>query len=246
MIRNLKVLGLVLGAVFAFSAAAASTASAVDTLTTAGQQNAIITATSHDHKFEITSTKTQVKCTTSVFSATAKNGASTITVEPTYFGTEKTTPAHAANEDCNASAPASWAIVDMNGCDYELTGHTTGKGVGTDATVWVKCPVGKEITITTNVGCTIHIHEQTPTEGGVTYINETDAGGKKVVKIKVTATGITYSAPAFACALGGIPSESNNSDYTGTAIAACFEDLKGTNHLTFVEGKQIDCEMSTS
>jgi hypothetical protein len=249
MIRNLKALGLALGAVFALGALTASSAFAVDTLTTQVSP-AIVTATGDNNKFEITSPKTAVECTTSTLAGTVKSGSSVNTFEVTYTGKLNATP-HTSTE-CTGAGLISSLTVHMNGCDYDITGNTTGKdisdsskGIVKDATIWVTCPVGKHIAITTNVGCTLTIPEHTPTEGGLTYTNET-VGGKKQVTVHETITGITYTTDGFACALGGLPSEGNNSDYTGTLVAKAFEDLGGTKHLDFTEGAQIDLESSTS
>jgi hypothetical protein len=243
MIRNLKVLGLALSAVFMFSVLAVSTASAVVTFTPAVSP-AIVTSTSHDHVYKITKPAFEIKCTTSILSGTIKNGALKYRGEPTYYGTEKVTP-HKPGEDCIATPLAKTATVAMEECEYDLTGETTGKdGTETDATVWVTCPTSHEIKITSDFGCTIQIPEQTPTEGGVTYTNET-VGGKNVVKLKITATGITYTANGFACSLGGIPSEGNNADYTGTWVNLAFEDKRGTKD-PFTEGTQVNLQESSS
>jgi hypothetical protein len=248
MIRNLKALGLALGAVFALGALMASSASAVDTLTTAVSP-AIVTGFTSIGEFSITSPITRVQCTTATGGGTVKTGSSVATAEATYIGKLNTTP-HPNNE-CTGAGLISSATVNMNGCDYDITGNTTGKDItdaskGTvpDATVWVTCPAGKHIIITTNLGCTLTIPEQTPTEGGVTYTNET-VGGKKQVTGHATITGTTYTTDGFACALGGLPSEANNTDYTGTAVAKAYEDLGGTKH-PFTEGAQVDLESSTS
>jgi hypothetical protein len=221
MIRNLKALGLALGAVFAFSAMAASSASAVDTLT-GPLGNFTVTATNLDagvhniHQFKITGPNTTVECTSAHFLSTpVTSGISTITVTPTYKGTKGITP-HTTH--CNSSVGT--ADIDMNGCDYILTGHTTGHDpVGTaHGTISIVCPENKEITVTlTEVGVTLHIHPQTPTTGGVTYTNT----GTNQVTVKATVTGITYSCkPAFVCGLGGIPSEGNDADYVGSVVAS--------------------------
>jgi len=248
MIRNLKALGLALGAVFALSAAMASSASAIDTFTSSVTP-AVVTGEPHStdafHKFEVTLAKPfSIECATSKFSGTFKSGASQVTIFPTYTGTkEKPT-----EPPCKSTLGT--ATVDMNECSYDLTGKTTNehpKGSGKfDAVVWVTCPAGKEITITGPLGCTIHIHTQTPTEGGVTYTNETTPGGKKDIKIHATVTGITYST-TNACTIAGFPTEGNNADYTGTVTAECFEDKgPGVKYDEFKEGAQVDCEVSSS
>jgi hypothetical protein len=249
MIRNLKALGLALGAVLALGALMASSASAVDTLTTPVTPT-IVTATGDNNRFEITSPKTAVECTTTTLAGTVKSGTSVNTFEATYTGKVNVTP-HPDHE-CTGVGPVTRATIDMNGCDYDITGNTTGKdvtdssgGKTPDATIWITCPKDKHIGITTNVGCTLTIPEQTPTEGGVTYTNET-VGGKKQVTVHATVTGITYTTDGFACALGGLPSEGNNSDYTGTVVAKAFEHKGVATKHPFTEGAQVDLESSTS
>ncbi len=213
MIRNLKVLGLALGAVFAFSAMAASSASAVDTFTTSTGTSDTVTGLSHDNIFEITGNGAFVACTTSHFSGTINNGSAHATINATYTGIPGATP-H-TNTECETLLGAT-AAVNMNGCDYDLTGTTTGLDEGsTDATVSITCtPSTNEITITTTLGAVLKIPAQTPTSGGVTYTNE---NGK--VKVKATATGITYTcSSAFACGLAGIPTEGNSAHYKGTIV----------------------------
>jgi hypothetical protein len=204
------VLGLALGAVLALSAMAASSASAIDTFTgPAG--NIPITGLSHDNKFEITGPGTNVQCTTSHFTGTITNGTSHATINATYSGKVNETP-HDPNE-CTTSIGT--ATIDMNGCDYDLTGTTTGSDEGlTDATISVTCPApATHIIITNSTGLKLKVPPQTPTSGGVTYTNQ--AGGK--VKVKTTATGITYTCEsAFLCGLAGIPTEGNTADYTGS------------------------------
>jgi hypothetical protein len=222
MIRNnLKTLGLALVAVFAFSAMAASSASAVDTFT--GPAGSIpITATGTNNKLEITGAGAKFECTTAHFAGTTTSGSKEITVTPTYSGTMNVTP-HTTH--CSGTGPP--LHVHMNGCAYILTGNTTGEDppvVGKDATVWIECPivggVQKEITTTnTGLGVTIHIPPQTPTTGGVRYTNNVPVAGQ--VTIHTTLTGITYTCtPAFTCTLGGLGHHGNNSDYTGTIVAS--------------------------
>jgi len=104
----------------------------------------------------------------------------------------------------------------MNHCHYMLTGDTWMVDNGIDARLWIECTKEKEIEISSSF-CAIKVPSQTPTVGGITYTNES---GK--VKVTMTATGITYSAPGFGCALGGLPSHGNDMDYNGTITLAGF------------------------
>ncbi len=213
MIRNLKLLGLALGAVFAFSAMAASSASAVDTFTTSAGASDTATGVGTDNEFKITGPEAFVKCTTAHFSGTITNGSAHATITPTYTGRLNETP-HGTKCDSFANGTST---VNMNGCDYELSGNTTGTDAGaTDATVSIICtPSTNEITITTSLGVVLKIPAQTPTSGGVTYVNK--VGGK--VEVKATATGITYTCEtAFFCGINGIASAGNSADYIGTVL----------------------------
>ncbi len=213
MIRNLKVLGLALGAVFAFSAMAASSASAIDTFTTSAGASDTVTGVSHDNVFNITGPEAKVECTTSHFSGTIANNSAHATITPTYTGIIGETPHN--NPECNGPF-GSTAAVNMTTCDYDLTGTTTGSDSGTDATISITCTTaGDEIMVTTSLGAVLKIPAQTPTSGGVTYTNE----GLTKVKVKATATGITYTcSTAFLCGLAGIATEGNTADYNGTVI----------------------------
>jgi hypothetical protein len=211
MIRNLKALGLVLSAVFAFSAMAASSASAVDTFTVEGGGSVNVSGVSHNNVFKITGPEASVVCTTSTFSGTATNGSNSLTITPTYIGRPEETP-HGTK--CNALGSA--ATVNMNTCDYDLTGSTTGSDSGTDATTSITCSGSNEIIITTDFGLILRIPAQTPTSGGVTYTNE----GSKV-KVTATATGITYTCEtAFLCAISNLSMAGNSGDYNGSVILA--------------------------
>ena len=249
MIRKLKALSLALGAVFAMGAVMASSASAVtDVFTNSKGAGAdLLTGVGTDHVFSIGNSK--FECTTSKFAATATQGDKVITADVIYESTPNVTP-HVAKEHC--LGPLNHKIVvDMNGCSYDLNGETTGvhKGVaGNDATVWITCPVGKEIQITdTSVGVTVSVHEQTPTEGGVIYTNLPKHPGGEAIEVTATVTGITYTcAPAFLCALQEISAEANNSTYTGHVKMTCYEDKNVKPEITPAnEGPQTGCKTST-
>jgi hypothetical protein len=250
MIRKLKALSLALGVVFALGAVMASSASATDLFTNAAKTgNDILTGVSHDNVFSVAGGNGKFECTTSRFAGTATHGKSTVTVEPEYFGTPL--KAHTATEHCRGNA-SDKVVVDMNECDYEINGETTGKDI-TDpsggktlyGTVWIKCPVGKEITITdTTTGVTLHIHEQTPTEGGVTFTNTPTHTGGEAISLKITVTGITYTCtPTFTCGLGGISSEANDGHYSGTLTTTCFKDEDTSGHHK-KDGAQTGCSIS--
>jgi hypothetical protein len=237
MIRNLRSLGLALGVVFAFSAAMASTASAIDTFTTEAALPAVVTGESSNIVTEITGKKVSFQCDVTKFAGTITNGSSVATIWPTFY---KTTP------DTKCKSTLGEVTYDMNGCDYDLTGKTDASDKTlTDAKVWITCPAGKEVEITGALGCTIRTPEQTPTEGGVTYTTQTDASGKKDILLTFTMTGITYTT-TNACTLVGLPTEGNDTDLTGTVTLKAFKDNGGVPDDKFIEGSQIDFTDSTS
>ncbi len=240
MIRKLKVLGLALGAVFALSATMASGASAVDTFTVegGGVNTAVLTGESANNIFEITSNGFKIECAVSRFAGTVTNGASTATIFPTYY---QTTPA------TKCPTTLGNALVKMNGCDYDLTGSTTGSdGGAADATVSITCTGTNKIEIQGPLGCTLSIPAQTPTSGGVTYTNE-GAGATRAVTVKATSTGITYTA-SNACTLVGFSTHGNDADFTGSVTVKGFVDngSGGPNPDEFSEGAQKGIEVSGS
>ncbi len=229
MIRNLKAMGLALVAVFAMSALAASAASAAtDVFTVAGGGSTLLTGVGHNHVF--TAGNTKVECTTSKFTGTVVHNATTATVDPEYTGKIGQTPHNndgSVAAECNATGGT--ATVHLNGCHIVWSGSTTGSDNGTDATIWIVCPPGKEVTVTLLGGSfVLHFPSQTSTSGGVTYTNEPLHTGGAAVKVKATVTGVTYScAPAFACGLAGLPMEGDNANYTGDVTVTGYGDTDG-------------------
>jgi hypothetical protein len=218
MKRNLKTLGLALAAVFAFSAVAASAASA-HYVFTPGANPAVITGSQIGGKaenfFEITSRGTKVACTGASYIGTTEGSEPTeVKVHPTYTG-------------CEAFGIA--ATVDTAGCDYLLTGETDLEEHGK---VHVICNAGAMIKITIpSISCTLKVHEQTPTEGGITYHNI--AGPPADIEATATVKGVTYEREGngVLCAAGA-PSEGNDSDLTGKITIKSFEDNGCTGNLT--------------
>ncbi|HEY8808993.1 MAG TPA: hypothetical protein VIM28_03125, partial [Solirubrobacterales bacterium] len=159
MIRNLKMLGVALAAVFALSAMVASAASAAQ---------AYITS---DGPFTMTATETGVnrlrafgtfvECPGSTYVGGKLNttpeaviphepAETTATFVPTYIG-------------CVATVAKLKAAVDMEGCDYVFhMGETTGVADTYGLRATVKCPTGKHILVTIpGISCTITITERT-------------------------------------------------------------------------------------
>jgi hypothetical protein len=250
MTRNLKAMGLALVALFAISAMAASSASAANDHFTSTNASAVVTGVSHDNSFHYPN-GVGFNCTTSKFTGTTTNGSTELTIDPEYTGLVNATP-----HGTTCTATGGEVTIDMNGCHYVLTGNTTGADpVGTtDATVWITCPVvggvQQVIKITqAATGITFQVPPQTPTTGGVTYTNEV-VGGKKVVKVKATATGVTTLChPAFICGLAGVSTHENDATYTGTVVGAGWEDPKKAGEPITplgAEGTQVNIEVSST
>lgn len=177
MTRNLKVLGLALMAAFAFSAVAASAASAQQgTLTSDGPVTLTGTETGENTNL-LTAFGLTVKCPGSTYgghkvgSTTAflPSGSTTATLTPKYI---------------NCVSGAFPVTVDMNGCDYVVhLGETTGGVAGTyGVTFDVVCTAPNVIKVTafTNAAdhtagkpfCTLEVKAQTGLKGA----HATDTG----------------------------------------------------------------------
>ena len=147
--RNLKVLGIAMAAIFAMSAVAASMATAEE-LTLESSPSAL--AGSQIAEFNNilnVAGSGAIKCKTANYSAASvSSGVTTVSVTPTYSG-------------CEALGFAG-SEIHMNGCTYLL--HLAS-GENTTVTADIVCPAGAEITVTAiSVGttkCTIHIPPQT-------------------------------------------------------------------------------------
>jgi hypothetical protein len=251
MLRNLKALGLALGAVFAMGAMSASSASAVtDVFTVTGGGTAIATgvsthqvgATHTSDRLTMTGSNKDFTCTQSKYAATVTNGDTHVTVDATYTGKLTETP-HNTVHKCNSAIGD--LTITMNECDFDLTGTTTGHDpVGTpDATIWITCGA-KPIEMDAPAGVIIKIPAQTPTTGGVTYTNLPNHPGGAAITFNATATGITYTcAPAFACGLGGIATHGTDADYNGHTIVTCWTDTEGLP-TPVTEGPQRGCSIS--
>jgi hypothetical protein len=210
MIRNLKVMGLVLSAFFAMSALGASAASAAKitinggvatTLTgtdTVGQKsvlqfNANQTLRCHGH-YDVGKQTTFAQTTGS--HPPVENGAETVTVVPTFSGCEVF---------LNGSLVGP-ATVTNEGCDLDVTSGVLsgGKAPGSAS---LKCPTGKSVIIhvytnsthATNI-CTYTFGEAGNTNKTGGFIQNGEAGtltlGGKVEGIKASRTGLLCGGTA--------------------------------------------------
>jgi hypothetical protein len=210
MMRNLKVLGLALVAMFAMSAVAASMASADDltsesspvTLTGAQEENDVFTTTAGN-----TSCK-EVKYK----SAPTATPTTTVSVTPEY-------PEKTAGGLQNCTALGFPAKVDTNGCTYLF--HI-GAGV-TTGTLDIVCAGSNEITVTANntatEKCIIHVKGQTGL-GPITYTNVGSGTTRELtVSAKITNLSYSHTRPAGEPGLGACTTGSGTTgSYNGKAI----------------------------
>jgi hypothetical protein len=233
MIDRMRVLGFALMAVLALGAVAASSASAVDAFTSSSG-NVVLTGNSvgEPNRFTITGPNVKVECFVANFAGTAQNlPVQEVTLKPEYKGTTSNHGSPKCESDVGEMT------VDVNGCAYILTGRTTQIDNGkVDAVVSLECPTGAEMVFTGTM-CTIKIPTQTPTSGGVTYVNE---GGH--ITANITATGVTYTSEGAFCKLAGIASEGNTADYVGTVTLFGYADAGAQGELK--EGGEVNIEVT--
>jgi hypothetical protein len=202
--RNLKILGLALVAMFAMSALGASMASA-DELTAEEPKVTLHAASESADSFIITAGNTNCKEVTYDI-GTVTTPTTTVTANPTY-------PTFAKDGSHNCTSIGFPATIDTNGCHYLF--HVTA-GASTVGDVTVQCPAGKEITVTAiaagTTKCTIHVPPQTLSSAGipdpVTYTN-IGAGTTREVTIAVK-----YGPTA---GVGGL----KYTHVKGTGVGAC-------------------------
>ncbi|HET9162454.1 MAG TPA: hypothetical protein VFN89_03280, partial [Solirubrobacterales bacterium] len=209
MIRNLKVLGLALAAVFALSAAIAASASAETpgVITTDGAE-VTLDGTElggvAENFFEYPTTGVRVHCPGSTFpghkiNATphqpVPNKASEVTITPEYRN---------CTSQNNQAVP-----IDMNGCDYRLYDATTTGGVaGTyGVLVDIVCPAGKQIEITTM--CRINV----PAQNGLTGFHLTNTPTEDLDLSGVAEVNTTL------CGFPAVTEQHQNLTITGTNAA---------------------------
>jgi hypothetical protein len=200
MIRNLKVLGLALVAMFAMAAVLASVASAQTKgdLTSDGRFTLKGKEAGTETENRLTAFGKFVQCPGSTY--TGHKVEVTPHVPLTSGDTTATVTPHYKQENCRGTL-STRATVHMNGCDYVVhLGETTGGVNGTyGVTFDVVCPVGKEITETvwtsgqtthpeTNRLCIIHV----PGQNGLAGAHATNLAGGKL-RLSGTVEKITAS-----------------------------------------------------
>jgi len=223
MIRNLKVLGLALVAVFAMSAMAASAASASEFTSESG------TTTLHGTQVTqnvFTVTGGNVKCNTATFRTTATVGTTAldVTVKPTY-------------SSCTAIGQTS--TINMNGCEYKITPTSTTTG-----TVAIVNCAGNIIVTSGDpvVSCTITVTPTNPIDNAVDFTEE-GAGKTRDVLVTSTAKGLSYIVDGpngernenTICGKADDPAVTTSGVYTGSVTVKGYSDAVVTQVGIFID-----------
>lgn len=199
MIRNLKVLGIVLGALSVVSAMVASAASAQTKLTSDGPVTLETFETGSEKANALTAFGFRTECPGSTMTGRKYNvtphglissGETTATLTPHYVNCKSIVG--------GLGLPTTFT---MNGCDYVL--HLGAAGA---LTFDIICPAGKEITVTIWTNATDHANAATPMcifhvkeqKGLAGTVAENGAGGTVPItgtlkNINVTKTNITHA-----------------------------------------------------
>lgn len=218
MTRNPKALGLAVVAALAMSAVMASTASANHLAFQAtGEPTVWLNGSDEEPgKNTFTTTAGTVHCQEAAYAITIPANT-----------TPTTRDVGAAYADCEVT-PAMHAIIDMNGCIYQLHAGETDANKKMEGTVDIICPAGKEITITATVGgtvkCTIHVKEQK----GLTQITYTNigAGEEEEITLDLALGGIHYTHTKGTGFGACNPGTANNGAFNGQIL------LEGENEET--------------
>lgn len=223
--RNLKILGLALVAVFAMSALGASMASA-DDLTSEVVGGVQLHGTNESAEpDQFTTTAGTVTCKEVTYDVeTVTTPTTSVTAKPTYPTFQKDGVTH------NCTVAGLPATVVTNGCDFLFT---VNGGTSTVGDVAVKCPAGAEITATAVVAgttkCTVHVAEQTLSTVGepnpVTY-SGTGVGTTREVTLKVSYKGLKYTHTA-GTGLGSCPTTgSGTGSFNGRGLVTAQNHAK--------------------
>ena len=161
MIRNAKVLGVALAAVFALSAVAASAASAQQAYVTSDGPVLLKGKETGAKTNRLTAFGTFVECPGSTYVGGKLNTTPEEPLSHELNGAETTATIVPTYTNCVSTALKLKSTVDMEGCDYVFHLQETN---GTDSyavTATVNCPTGNHIKVTVPVtGCVITITEK--------------------------------------------------------------------------------------
>lgn len=225
--RKLKTIGVAMIAVFAMSAVAASSASAVLPDFHSEVETTWIVGTQHVRTALGTPAGT-VKCGAAATDATVTQADITGTkIAASNFTKDELSLTPTCN---NATAFGQAATVAFNGCTFEINTPTTL--VTGDA--WLKCPAGQTVTVNVPAGnCSIHINEQgsttTPIPGDLDYKAEGATTTRDVTatstlkEIKYTVTG-----PGSICGTIGAHADAT---YTGAFTIKGFSNAAETTQV---------------
>jgi hypothetical protein len=198
MIRNFKVLGLTLVAMFAMIAMSASAASAAEFRHEGGEVSRVIANNTGEGAHVFTAGLIgSISCSTATFTGTSyvTSPQATITVSPSYSG-------------CTFLGISN-VKVNMEECTYRFN-TPTGSGPYTGS-VTIICPENKKINFEAS-GCKVEVGPQTVES--VSHTNQ--AGPPKSVTVKSNVTKITYTGSALCPGATGTHSDGT---YSGSAIA---------------------------
>ena len=234
MIRNLKVLGLAVVAVFAMSAMVASAAQAAPYWFKSDGAAGSTTKLVGEQKErtgglidEFTTTAGVVKCTKTHYTGNVTtNTVTTVTIHPEYTG-------------CTAFGfPATVTVAA--GCNYVFhTEEATAGGIY-HSTVTLDCSSG-DITVVAAIAgvtkCTVHVTPQDV--GTVTLTNGVKKSGVKDVHADIDLSGIKYTETAGtgggACLSTKAGEDAANGTYKGTATLSGFNNTTGAETDIFLE-----------
>jgi hypothetical protein len=238
MTRNLKLLGLAVGAMLAMSSMLASAAQAETGVLTSGGFPSIVTGEQPAGAvFDIGEPPFRNVTCGSKLDATLFGPTDPVTFTPTY-------------SNCSSDPGVTPVTVTMNGCDYTVgfgrPGTTQQPATTGTMRAWVNCPAGQQIEIhvyqdafmhAANVStCTFDIKPQGPVPAGIYHntfgaIPDVDA----TINAKFTATS-TIGAGGVIC--GGDPiTQHLPITVTGNYTLRGFQDFGG------VEGAQIPLDV---
>ena len=217
MIRKFKALGLALVAVFAFSAIAATGASAA-TFNSEVEPTILTGSNAGEGNHVFKASGAEVVCTGAEFKGTAaKKAESTLRVHPTYTG---------------CTFLSETATVDTSGCDYVFSATTNAGG---HLPVSIACTGSSVIKVTTSA-CTLSFGTQNTT-GGVKSTN-LGSGSSRDSTVDATVTA-TFSKSGPLCFL----ISGTTGSYAGNTTVRGFVDNGVTGNIdegaTYKEGAQV-------
>ncbi len=239
MTRNLKALGLAVGAMLVMSAALASAAQAETGVLTAQKYPAIVTGqkTNAVPVFDIGAGPIRtVVCPTADLDGTLLGPTDPVTFTPTYTG-------------CVSEPGGLPMTITMNGCDYTV-GFTRPGSTGDPPetgklTASIDCPEGQKIEIhiyenaaahAANVSlCTYDIGPQAAVPAGV-YHNRQGNPGDVEATVEAKFTSLRTVGPQMLCG-GPPPNQHLPITLTGNYTLRAFDDFGG------IEGAQIPLDV---